>query len=301
LKGYGKRDHNWDVTAEVQHQLATGVSLTGGYYYNNGGYFRYSFFSPFSSKVRVTQNTATTPADYDPFCITAPSNANLPNGGGYQVCGLADIKPGRFGQVNNLVTLTSNFGTFSSRNDFFDVSITARLPHSITVGGGADTGRTVLDTCFVVNSIQDLLNCRVVTPFSAQTQLKLYGVLPLPGKFVASAAYQNLSGPSYGANYSATPQEIALSLGRLPSSGANVTVPLVPPETLFEARITRLDMRLSKVLQLNRFRVQLNLDAYNALNANSIRVVNGTYGASWRTPTQILDPRLVELGFQLNF
>jgi hypothetical protein len=181
------------------------------------------------------------------------------------------------------------------------------------VGGGVDTGRTVIDSCFVVNSPQQLKfslpasstdtpgYCHAVTPFKGQTQLKLYGIFPLPGQFAASAAYQNLSGPSYGANYSATPAEIAPSLGRNPSGGANLIVPLVPPNTLFEERISRLDLRLSKLIQLNRFRVQLNLDAYNALNANSIRAINSTYGAFWRNATQILDPRLVELGFQLNF
>jgi carboxypeptidase family protein/TonB-dependent receptor-like protein len=301
LNGYGKRDHNWDVTAEVQHELAKGVSLNGGYYYNNGGYFRYSFGSPFSSKVRVTENTSTVPSNYDPYCITAPSNAGLPGGGGYKVCDLADVQPAYYGKVNNLVTLASNFGTFSSRNDFFDASVTARLAHGITVGGGADAGRSVRDKCFVVNSGQDLLNCRVVTPFSAQTQLKLYGVVPLPGKVVVSAAYQNLSGPSYGADYSATPAQIAQSLGRFPSSGANITVPLVPPQTLFEPRIARVDLRLSKIFRLNRFKAQLNLDAYNAMNSNAIRAENSVYGANWRVPTQILDPRIVELGFQLNF
>jgi hypothetical protein len=143
--------------------------------------------------------------------------------------------------------------------------------------------------------------CRVVTPFSAQTQLKLYGVVPLPGQFLVSAAYQNLSGPSYGADYSATPAQIAQSLGRNPSSGGNLTVPLVQPETLFEPRIARLDLRLSKVFKFNRYRAQLNLDAYNSLDANSIRSENSTYGANWRVPTQILDPRIFELGFQLNF
>jgi len=301
LNGYGKRDHNWDVTAEVQHELMKGVSLNAGYYFNNGGYFRYAFGSPFSSKVRVTQNTSTTPADYDPYCITAPVNAGLPNGGGYPVCGLTDVKPAFYGQVTDLVTLASSFGTFSSRNDFFDASVVAHLPKNITVGGGADTGRSVQDKCFIVNSPQDLFQCRVVTPFSAQTQFKLYGVVPLPAKFFTSAAYQNLSGPSYGANYSATPAEIAQSLGRPPSGGTNVTIPLIAPETLFEPRIARLDLRLSKQLQLSRFKIQLNLDAYNALNSNAIRAENSTYGPQWRLPTQILDPRLLELGFQLNF
>ena len=34
----------------------------------------------------------------------------LPGGGGYQVCGLYDVAPAKFGQVNNLVTRASNYG-----------------------------------------------------------------------------------------------------------------------------------------------------------------------------------------------
>ena len=45
------------------------------------------------------------------------------------------------------------------------------------------------------------------------------------------------------------------------------------PQTLFEDRITRLDLRLSHSFTIERFRLQLNLDAYNALNANSVRAV----------------------------
>jgi hypothetical protein len=52
----------------------------------------------------------------------------------------------------------------------------------------------------------------------------------------------------------------------------------------------RLDLRLSEAFQIERLRVQLNLDAYNALNANSIRAENSTYGAQWRRPLQILEP-----------
>lgn len=301
IKGYGKRDSNWDITAEVQHQLATGVGVTGGYYYNTGGYFRYAFGSPFSSKVRATDNTLVTPADYDPYCITAPSNPNLPKGGGYQLCGLADIKPGKFGQVQNYVTLSENFGTFSSNNHFIGVTIDARLPRGIRLNGGFDTGRTELERCFVVDSPQELVNCRVVTPFSAQTQYKANGVVPLPIDFAVAFAFQNISGPQYGANYTVTSALAFPSLGRN-LSGGSATVPLVPPQTLFEDRISRLDLRLSKAFRYRqRLRVQINLDAYNALNANSIRAVNSTYGPSWRTPLQILDPRILQIGGQVSF
>ena len=36
-------------------------------------------------------------------------------------------------------------------------------------------------------------------------------------------------------------------------------------------------------------------------NSNAIRAVNSTYGPAWRTPLQILDPRLLQIGGQLDF
>ena len=304
LTGYGKRDSNWDITAEAQHQLAPNIGITGGYYYNSGGYFRYAFGSPFSSKVRATDNLAVGPSDYTSYCITAPKDPQLPGGGGYQVCNLADINGPKYGQVKNYVTLSEKYGTFTSRNDFVGVTIDARLPRSIRLNGGFDTGRSVRDRCFVVDSPQELLNCRVVTPFKGQTQYKANGVVPIPLDFAFAFAWQNISGPSYGANYAASNAEIIPSLGRPLSGGLStpaVAIPLVAPETLFEDRITRLDLRLTKVFRYNRYRLQINVDAYNALNANSIRAVNSVYGAAWRTPLQILDPRLIQFGGQFSF
>ena len=58
----------------------------------------------------VIDNLAVSRSDYDPYCIKAPTDARLPGGGGAQVCGLYDITPAKFNQVNNLVTKASNFG-----------------------------------------------------------------------------------------------------------------------------------------------------------------------------------------------
>ena len=102
LLGFGARGYNWDFTTEVQHQLRPGVSMTGGYYRNWFGNFL------------VTDNTLVTPADFDPFCITAPSDARLPGGGGYQVCGLYDVTPAKFGQVNSVVTQSDTSGRCSA-------------------------------------------------------------------------------------------------------------------------------------------------------------------------------------------
>jgi hypothetical protein len=304
LDGYGKRDHNWDFTTEIQHELIQGLALTAGWYHNTGGYYRYAFGQPFSSKERVTDNILVGPDDYDEFCVTAPLDSKLPNGGGYPVCGLYNLKQDKVGQNQSVVKPTDEFGDFNMKNDFFNVTIDARLPRNIRLGGGMDTGRTVRERCFVVDSPQELLNCKVVTPFRGQTQFKLHGVFPFKYDIVASFAYQNLSGPDLTASYTALASEIDWVGADRPLSGGATSVtniPLVEPGTEFGNRVARLDLRLSKIFRFNRFRIQANVDAYNALNSSAIRAYNLVYGPGYLNANQILDARLIQFGGQISF
>jgi hypothetical protein len=328
LRGWGRRDHNWDFLAELQHELGTGLSISGGYNRNTGGYFRNT-----DSKVRVTDNLAVGPSDFDPFCLTAPADPRLPGGGGYPICGLYDVKPEKFGQLQNLVKETSNFGQDKRYNDFFNVSLDARLRGGVRLSGGFDTGRMVKDQCFVVDApgintyspvapstsavgLQPGTNyppnvattidgkklCRQVTPFGANTQVKLAGSVPLPAGFVVSGIFQNMSGPAIEAHYAATTAEIAPSLGRNLAGGVRtLNVPLILPQMMFEDRITRLDVRLTKVFKVKRTRLQMNVDAYNALNGSSVLSTINTYGPRWLLPNQIMDPRIVQFSFQVNY
>ncbi len=148
------------MSAELQHQLGGGVSMTAGYYRNWFGNFI------------VTDNTLVTPADYSTFCITAPKDTRLPDGGGYQVCGLADVSLAKFGQVNSVNTQASHFGKQQQINDFFNVTFSTRLANGMMLGGGVDTGRSVTDNCFVVDSPQQLVNCHQVTGLAGNTQVQ---------------------------------------------------------------------------------------------------------------------------------
>ena len=102
LNGWFKRGFNWEYTLSAQHQLAVGTSI-------NGGYFRRKF-----GNQTVTDDLRYDPSSYDgPFCINAPSSANLPGGGGYQVCGLYDLKQSVVDQrlpANQLVRFSDDFG-----------------------------------------------------------------------------------------------------------------------------------------------------------------------------------------------
>jgi hypothetical protein len=269
-----------------------------------------------SANFTVTDNEAVGPEDFDPFCITAPSDRRLPGEGGYQVCGLYDVKPAKFGLVTNVVKPAADFGERTRVSDFVSVSFNARLA-DLQLGGGMDTGRITSDGCFVVDSPQQLLYCKTLQSFGSNTQVKFNGSYSLPADFAVSGTFQNVAGPSYIATYQVPNSEIAPSLGRnLAACGtravctSTATVPLIAPESEYESRRTQLDLRLTKSFSVGRTaRLRANLDVYNMLNASNILIVNPNYGPDWRKPGEpgnssgsaSLDGRLVGISADWSF
>ena len=78
-------------------------------------------------------------------------------------------------------------------------------------------------------------------------------------------------------------------------------MPIVDPTLLYGDRISRLDLRMSKVINYGRLRFQLNFDAYNLMNTSDIRSITGSYGSRWGYPNTIIDPRLMQFGAQIDF
>jgi len=297
MKGFGVRPYNWDISTEIQHELTTAISLSAGYYHSWYG------------NHTVTDNEEIGPADFEPYSIMAPVDARLPGGGGYRVDGLYDISLAKFGLASNVVKMASDFGDRVQVNDFVNFNINTRFATGLRFGAGIDTGRTVNDTCFVVDSPQELLNCRVVTPFGGATQLKMFGSYELPAEFTVSGIYQDVSGINYVANFAAPNALIVPSLGRnlsacgtRPVCTSTATVPLLAPQQEFEDRWRRLDLRLSKSIRFNeRVRVQANIDLYNVMNHAGIIQENTSYGRQWLLPTELEDPRILQFSGQLEF
>jgi Carboxypeptidase regulatory-like domain/TonB-dependent Receptor Plug Domain len=281
------RGHNWQITTNVQRELRSGLSANFGYY------------RTWYSNLMATDNTLAAPADYSPYSIVAPSNPALPDGGGYVISGLYDISQAKFGQVQNNVTLASNFGTRIQRYDGFDMTMTARVSRGIFLGGGVNMGRTITDTCYVVDSPGELRFCHVAPPF--QPQIKFSGSYNLPFALQASGTYQDLPGIAESATYAATNAEIKDSLGRNLASGGTASVSLIAPNAVFEPRIRQLDLRLSRTFRKERRNIQAIVDLYNALNGSAVLSEVTTYGPRWRTPTEILAGRFFKFGIQANF
>ena len=280
------RGFNWEASAAIQHEILPRMSV-------NAGYFRRSYGNFLS-----TDNLNIGPADYSPYCATAPIDSRLPDGGGYQVCGLYD--PNRIVAQNNVVTLSDNFGNQTEIYNGVDFSVNLRLTGGAVLQGGTSTGRVTIDNCFVVDSPQQLLNCDITPPF--MTQVKVLGVYPWPWWGIqTSATFQSLPGPEITAARSYSSAEVIGSLGR-PLTSGTATVPLMAPGTEYAGRLNQVDFRLSKVFRFtSKARILGNVDLYNMFNASPTLALNTTYGSAWLRPLQILQGRLLKFSGQIDF
>ena len=131
----------------------------------------------------------------------------------------------------------------------------------------------------------------------------------MPANFIVSGVFQTLPGSTITASYAAPNSAIAPTLGRnLAACGgrtpctANATVPLVASNTQFNPRVTRLDLRLGKRLDVSRTkRLQLNLDVFNVLNGSYVLGQNNTFGNTWQKPSQTMDGLMFQLSANLSF
>jgi len=119
-----------------------------------------------------------------------------------------------------------------------------------------------------------------------------------------SGTLQNLPGPALSATYVASNALVQPSLGRpLSGAAANATVNLIAPSSTNFDRYTQVDVRIGKSVQVGTSRVALNLDMFNALNADSVLSVNNTFGGArpWLSPQSIMQGRLLKISGQLDF
>src|SRR5882762_2236516 len=318
LQGFNKQFSNWQAAVSFQHELTQGLAL-------NVGYFR-TWYNGYLA----TNNEAVPASGYDSYCITAPKDSRLPGGGGNQICGLYDIQPGFFGRVDNLVTQASNYGGQTQVYNGVDLTLNGRFGEGGQFSGGLSAGRTVTDNCYLNGNASltapVFLNvpalpatstvprnedfCHVAPPWSSGTQLKFLAVYPLPWDLETSASVQNSPGIPVTASYVISNAQVRDLIGRNlaacpPTTAActqTVRTELIPPNTMFEPRLTQVDLRVSRLFRLaGTTRLRGSLDIYNIFNASSVLSMTPTYGSSWRNAAQVLSPRLLRVGAQLDF
>ena len=301
LRGWGKRYYNWEFSAGVQHELVPQVSVDLGYFRRWYGNFV------------TTDNRNLSPADYERFSVTAPSDPRLPDGGGYTVDGFLALRDSAFGRASdNFTTLSSNYGKQIEHWNGVDVNVNARLGNGLFVQGGTSTGRTSTDNCEVLEALPEvningLPYCHQDTNWLTQVKASASYLLPKIDVSV-SATYQNLPGVELAANWAAPNSAITPSLGRpLAGGAANQTLNLIAPGTEYYNALNQLDLRFGKIVRFGTSRATINFDLYNALNASTVLTLNNGFiplaggGANWQVPTAILQARFFKIGAQFDW
>jgi hypothetical protein len=315
LRGWGKRQNNWEMTAGVQHELASRVALTVQYARRWYGNFR------------VTDDTNVTAADYTQFTVNVPNDSRLPNAGGTVTA--LDLTPTGFARpAQYFVTLAENYGKMTEVYDGVNIGINARLQNGLMLQGGVGPGRVVTDDCDVIDDLPEMLHvdatgnpsrtitntarplerCRQnngwrtgVTGFASYTFPKV--------DILVSGTFQNQPGVQLNANATtcsslnpvAACTATTTSLGRTFSGGATRSINVVPAGEVFVERLNQIDLRFAKLFRMAGTRTSVNFDFYNVLNSNAVLTENAVFGAAWRTPQSILLPRLFKLSAQFDF
>jgi hypothetical protein len=319
-EGWGKRGFNYEFATGVQREILPRVSVDVGYFRRWYGNFA------------ATDDLNLSPDDLDQYSIVAPTDARLPDGGGYTITGLYDRKPSAFGRpVNSVTRLSKNYGTQIEHWNGVDLSVQARLSSTVLVQGGMSTGRTTTDNCEILAKLPEMAltpagtastaaaYCHVETPFL--TQAKALGTYTIPRIDVQLAAtFQSIPGNPLVALLNVPSAVVAQSLGRPLSGGAaNATINLIPAvaqannspvpligtaaptnSTRYGERINQLDLRVGKIVRLGSRRATVNLDMYNLTNGDTVTATNNNYATLWR-PTSILQARFFRISTQLEF
>ena len=143
LDGWGVRPADSQLAIGVQRELLPRLSAEVTYHRRWFGNFT------------ATNNVLVAPTDYDPYSIVAPVDPRLPDGGGYTIDDLWDINPTKFGQSDDLVTPSEDYGKRISYWHGVDVNISGRMRNGLMFQGGTSTGRSVTDTCDVTPKLDN--------------------------------------------------------------------------------------------------------------------------------------------------
>jgi hypothetical protein len=141
----------------------------------------------------------------------------------------------------------------------------------------------------------------------SQNAYKAIVSYPLPYAIKVSATYQNVPGPvaavppfppapGVSANYTVTS-----AIAGVPLTNTTIVTKLLPLGQLFGQRKNQVDLRFNKTLSVNKVKISPMIDFYNLFNAATILSENFTYGPLWRTPTDVLIGRVIQVGAQVSF
>jgi hypothetical protein len=317
-QGWGVRNYDWQFGVAVQQEILPRVAVEVSYNRRTWGNF---FF---------TDNLALGPQDFDQVTIAAPSNPNLPGGGGQPVTFFTRNARTALGATDNYFTSASDYGDVTAYWHGVDAQVSARLGQ-LFMQLGSSGGRGVRDYCAVTEKLpevyttagsilvnQQVASCAISEDWLTSIRGLVSYTVPradvlISGSFrstpgVAPAGNTVASnGNSLSANYNVNSAILQAQTGRPLVPGLpQQTVNLLLQGHTFPDRLSTLDLRVGKNLRFGRTKTNVAIDLYNLFNSNTGTVYNQTYdpvtnGSTWLAPTTVLNARFARFNVTFEF
>jgi hypothetical protein len=306
------RPYSVEWSAQVQHELAPGLSVNFGWYSRD-----------FKNDV-VSVNEALTAADYSPLTIVNPLDGERITI--YNISAAAASRATNFLDTN----YPDNPDLYGRRVTSWEGSFTSRLRTGTLVAGGIGWERSIGVQCYVPDNPNNARFCDQRTydvPF--RTQIKLNGVQPLPwglqiagnldsepGALVPGVASGgSVTTGATGTNstflrLTRTTRYPATCNGCTPGeliaptlTQATLNVQLVPPGTEYLDRYYLLDISLSRNFTYHGVRLSPQFDVFNSLNQSPVHQVQtmDLTAATYMTPIQTLQARMIRLSARIGW
>jgi len=253
-----------------------------------------------------TRNLAVPSSAYTPFTTTVPNGPNGPT-----TVTVYNLQPAFNGLQNGVVDNDPLLDT-----EYKGVEFTAnkRFSHrwqmvaGLTFGkntGGLNTGgQSTGGTSSGQSSTQDLndpnntLYNDGVIGNDSKVAFRLSGSYLGPGNVSVAGTMLSNGGYPYYSSYSVTRASVAPAVAL---TRASQVIPLSARGDERLPAVTMVDLRISRPIKFGQRQIVPQLDLFNIGNAGTIVRYNVAVGSTYLTPAEIVAPRIVRVGFSIDF
>ena len=297
-----QRERNTEITAGVQHQLFSRVSVIAQYY-------RRTF-----QDMEMLDRELITHADYTSFQVPIPDVSRDP-----EVAAI--LQPGQMVTVYNLnraklpvYTSQQRDKTLSDLQSVYnglDFAINARMPRGGTVFGSWTLERNLSNFCANNDNPNGVQTADRYTGSNVSAggrfcnqgdfdvplrhEFKAAGTMPLRWGFDTGVVLQSYAGGERVITWE--PAAALFPGGRTRTE----TVVLTEPGSLYYPRYNQVDFNIRKTFRHGRKTYSGQVDWFNLLNGNAVFTRNSQVGNSLGQIQTILQGRLMRLAFQMKW
>jgi hypothetical protein len=268
-----------EVTAGIERQVGSAMRV-GVMYYQR------------SNKDQLgTRNVLAPPSAYTPFTFTA---TNGPNGA--QQITLYNLRPEFVGLSRQIRDNEPVLNT-----DYKGVEFTAskRFSRNWQMVGGLTLGRNRGGLGGDLNDPNTRIFERGIIGNDSKVGFRLSGSYRLPYDFSLAGSLISNTGYPYVSTFNVT-QAAARTAG-ITLTRASQTVDLSERGEERLPNVTLADVRISRVFRIGNRRIIPQFDLFNIGNASTVVSLQNAVGGTYLNPREILAPRIIRVGFSLDF